>query len=130
MQASDSKAAEEFIRGVIDSIPHLEGLLLVWTMRPRSWSAGEIAEKLYIDEGRARDVVGGLVRRGLLVPDEAAETAGERFRYAVRSEEQDKLMESVERLYKSDLIRITRMIHSKAAPAVQEFAQAFRLKKE
>lgn len=119
--------AEEFIRGAIDSVPHLEALLLVWTTRPRCWSAAEMGEKLYIEAGRAHDILSGLHRRGLLARNEQERRC---FCYAEQSGEQDQLMAKLEHAYKTDLIRITRIIHSKAAPAVLDFAQAFRLKKE
>lgn len=124
---SSSQHAEEFIQAVIDSVPHLETLLLLWTTRPRTWSAPDVAGKVYIETPRARDILDSLTRRGLLAGDERQTDC---FHYASVSGEQDQLMHAVEQLYKTELIRITRMIHSKAAPALRDFAQAFRLKKE
>ena len=118
--------ADEFIRVAIDSVPHLEALLLFWTARPRACSADDVAGKLYIDPARARDILDSLLRRGLLEADDQPGCV----RYAAQAPEQDALMATVEHAYKTDLIRITRMIHSKAAPAVRDFAQAFRLKKD
>jgi len=40
------------------------------------------------------------------------------------------LMEEVDRTYRRELVRISRMIHSKASPAVREFARAFKFKKD
>jgi hypothetical protein len=43
---------------------------------------------------------------------------------------QGSLMEELDRTYKRELVRISRMIHSKASPAVREFARAFKFTKD
>ena len=39
-------------------------------------------------------------------------------------------MAAVDTTYRRELIRVSRLIHSKPSAAVREFARAFRLKKE
>lgn len=122
-----TQRAEEFIQAAITSVPDLETLLLLWNTRPQAWSAPDVASKVYVETARARDILDALSRRGLIILDERQSDC---FHYASVSAEQDELLCSVEHLYKTDLIRITRMIHSKSNPAIRDFAQAFRLKKE
>jgi len=43
---------------------------------------------------------------------------------------QGSLMEELDRTYRRELVRISRMIHSKASPAVREFARAFKFTKD
>jgi hypothetical protein len=124
---SSSQQAEEFIRVAISAVPDLEALLLLWTTRPRGWTAADVAAKIYIDSPRAEGILEMMSRRGLLIRDEQHP---DHFRYNSVSAQQDALMLAVEQLYKTDLIRITRMIHSKASSPIRDFAQAFRLKKE
>jgi DNA-binding MarR family transcriptional regulator len=129
---SDEKArteggAHQFILENIDSVPQLEGLVLLWQSRPRLWTASELAARLYISPENAIEAVRGLIRIGMV-----AELAGPpvRYSYVSRSAQQDELMLDVQTTYQRELVRISHMIHSKASPAVREFARAFRFKKE
>ena len=119
------KEVDEFILEQIDTVPHLEALLLLWNSRPRQWSVEEMAGALYVSPGVARNILQALTRRGLLV---GGRGVSDWYRYG--SSQQDSLIQAVEATYRRDLIRISRMIHSKAAPGIREFAQAFRFTKD
>ena len=121
------KEVDEFILEHIDTVPHLEALLLLWNSRPKEWTVEEMASALYVSSGTARNILQGLTRRGLLF---AGRETQESFRYESLSSKRDSLVEAVDATYRKDLIRISRMIHSKASPGVREFAQAFRFTKE
>jgi len=121
------KEVDEFILEHIDTVPHLEALLLLRNSRPKEWTVEEMASALYVSSGTARTILQSLTRRGLLV---AGRETPERFRYESLSSKRDRLVEAVDARYRKDLIRISRMIHSKASPGVREFAQAFRFTKE
>jgi hypothetical protein len=54
----------------------------------------------------------------------------QKYAYFPLSDEQNEMMRVVDSAYRRDLVRISTMIHSKASPAVREFARAFRFKKE
>lgn len=119
-----TKEVDEFILEQIDTVPHLEALLLLWNSRPKQWTVEEMANALYVPSGVARNILQGLTRRGLLarrgVPDS----------YRYESGKRDGLIQTVDAAYRRNLIRISRMIHSKAAPGIREFAQAFRFTKD
>ena len=121
------KEVDEFILEHIDTVPHLEALLLLRNSRPKEWTVEEMASALYVSSGTARTILQSLTRRGLLV---AGRETPERFRYESLSSKRDRLVEAVDARYRKDLIRISRMIRSKASPGVREFAQAFRFTKE
>ena len=121
------KEIDEFILEHIDTVPHLEALLQLWNSRPREWTVEEVASALYVSSGMARAILQDLTRRGFLV---AGRETPESFRYESLSIKRDSLVEAVEARYRKDLIRTSRMIHSKASPGVREFAQAFRFTKE
>lgn len=116
---------DEFIVREMDSVPHLEALLLLWNSRPKQWSAEEMAAALYVKAGEARGILEGLARRRL-----AERGADEAYRYWSDAGERDALIGAVEENYRRNLVRISRMIHSKASPGVRDFADAFRFKKE
>ncbi len=114
---------DEFILTEIDSVPHLEALLLLWNSRPRQWSLDEIAHALYIPPDGAKGILQDLKQRNLI--------ASESDKYfADPAHAQRDLLAEVDRAYRRELVRISRMIHSKASPGVREFARAFRFKKD
>lgn len=122
-----SKEVDEFISEQIDTVPHLEALLLLWNSRPKQWTVEEMASALYVSSSTARNILQGLARRGLPV---AGLGTPENYRYDSISRKQDSLIETVDAAYRRNLVRISRMIHSKAAPGIRDFAQAFRFTKD
>lgn len=117
---------DRFLLEQIDTVPHLEALLLLWNSRPKEWLVEEMASSLYLAPEAAKNILDDLVRRGLA---SGITGATERFRYESESEK-DQLMLAVDAAYRQELIRITRLIHSKPSAAVRAFARAFRIKKE
>ena len=47
----------EFIREHIESVPHLEALLLLWNSRPQPWSAENLTKRLYVAKERVQLVL-------------------------------------------------------------------------
>lgn len=121
------KEVDQFILEQIDTVPHLEALLLLWNSRPKQWTMEEMANALYVSSGIARNILQSLTRREFLVAERGT---SERYSYKSVSGKHDNLIEAVDTAYRRDLIRISRMIHSKAAPSIREFAQAFRFTKD
>lgn len=126
-EAPLSREVDEFIRDEIDTIPHLEALLLVWNSRPKQWTIDEMTAELYVDSAASKSILQSLARRGLLALESGAP---ERYRYASVSLSRDSIVEAVDAAYRNDLIRISRMIHSNAARTIRDFAEAFRFKKD
>ena len=119
--------AYEFILENIDSVPHLEALVLLWNSRPVAWTCEELASRLYIAAENVSNLLADLVRVQLI-----AKAAGPpaKYSYFARSEDQNEMMRLVDIAYRRDLVRISTMIHSKTSPSVREFARAFRFKKD
>lgn len=115
---------QRFVLNQVETVPHLEALLLLWNNRPKQWSEQELSASLYIGQEETQTVVQDLLRRQLIARD------GEngRYGYAEGSEERGRLMEELAAAYRQDLISLTRLIHSKSSPA-REFARAFRFTK-
>ena len=119
-------SVDRFIVEQIDSVPHLEALLLIWKSRPKQWSVEEMAAALYVKPEIAERVLEQLAQRGLICQ---RDRAGGQYYYEVDSA-RDPLLERVDETYRQELIRISRLIHSKASVAVHDFARAFRFKKD
>lgn len=122
-QAPDAKAVDQFILDEIDSVPHLEALLLLWNSRPKQWSLAEMAHDLYVSTEGAQGILLDLKQRGLV------RTHSDIFSYDP-DPARDQLIAAVDRTYRRELVRVSRMIHSKASSAVREFARAFKFKKD
>ena len=119
--------AYDFILKHIDSVPHLEALMLLWNSRPVGWTSEELASRLYIPQEKVNDLLRDLVRLQLIAE---SPVSPRKYSYFPRSEGQNEMMQHVDAAYRRDLVRISTMIHSKASPAVREFARAFRFKKD
>lgn len=119
--------AYRFIREHIESVPHLEALMLLWNSRPVLWSCEELASRLYVVPTRVEWLLEDLLRLRLV--GRTGESP-KRYSYASRDEQQNHMMALVDTAYRRDVIGISRMIHSRESPAIREFARAFRFKKE
>ena len=114
----------QFILEEIDSVPHLEALLMLWKTRPKAWSVEEMAKALYVSPETAHKILQDVAQRGLIVPVSVT-GAGEQYGYQSQPADRDALLRAVESTYRRELVRVSTMIHSKASPAVREFARVF-----
>lgn len=119
--------AYEFILKNMESVPHLEALMLLWNSRPVGWSCAELESRLYIPADKVSRLLRDLVRMQLIT-EMHADTL--KYSYFPKSAEQDDLMGRVDAAHRKDLVRISTMIHGKASPSVREFARAFLLRKD
>lgn len=112
----------DFISRRIDSVPHLEALLLLWEKPSSTWTDEDISRRVYVSHEKARSILQDLVRHGFVV---AAIEAPNAYRYESGWDEA-QIMPRVAASYRQNIVRVSKMIHSKAASeAVQEFARAF-----
>jgi hypothetical protein len=117
----------DYILEKIDSVPHLEAVILLWNSRPVGWTAEELASRLYVPSERAVEIMQDLIRQQLA---QQAPGPPPRFSYLPRNDEQNEWMFRVDTAYRREIVRISTMLHSKASPSVREFARAFRFKKD
>ena len=124
--ASDSDIPEDvrsFIERRIDTVPHLEALLLMSGDPLRSWTVEEIAARVYVPPEQSKAVLIDLSRHGLVRKARAG--------YVYDSASSDApLVSNLELAYRRQLVAVTRFIHSRASPAVREFARAFKFKRD
>lgn len=121
------QAVYDFIANQIDSVPHLEALLLLWNSRPQPWTIDNLAERLYISSEGVKQLLEDLVRRRLVT---SVVEPSNGYRYNAESAERDQLIANVDITYRREVVRIATMIHSKASAPVRDFANAFRFTKE
>jgi hypothetical protein len=128
----ESRVSEEkifrFILDNVDSIPQMEALLLLWRSRPQQWSEEQLAARIYVDVEDVPGILQDLVKKQLIT---GADTGSSRsYCYELPSEEMDQMMQAVAETYGRDLIRVSKLIHSKSASGIREFARAFKFTKE
>lgn len=125
VQSELSKDVEQFLIKNIDSVAELEGLLLMQREAPAVYSASSLAKRLYIDENSAAEVLRALDKRGFLA---TAGTGESQFTYQPKSDALRESVDQLEEVYSRYLIPITHLLHTKRSSAVQQFADAFRLR--
>ena len=90
---TESLVSEEkvytFVLDQIETVPHLEALLLLWNSRPQPWTVENLAKRLYVSTEIVDALLEDLVRRGLIV---CVEGAPDGYRYESSSIAQDQLL--------------------------------------
>jgi hypothetical protein len=113
---------QEFIMRHVDSVAHLEGLLLLRREADRTWSPEELAARLYIRIDEATELLVRLRADGFL-------SGGESYGFAPQTAEQWQLVDRLADAYSRHLIPITNMIHAKPR-RIREFSDAFKFRRE
>jgi predicted ArsR family transcriptional regulator len=114
-----------FVFENINTVPHLEALLLIWQNASESWTATRLAARIYVGTPQAAGILEDLYKRGYV-----SKEAGPAYRFAHEWDVERQIMPRLASTYSRNLIGMTRMIHSKGSASVQEFARAFQIKKE
>lgn len=115
----------EFIIDKIDSVAELEGLLLLSRNPETDWSVEALAQRLYTSPQQTEDVVSHLHSLGFLAAKE-----GDTYNYQPASPKLAEMVDRIADAYSKYLIPVTNLIHSKPESRVQQFADAFKLRKE
>jgi hypothetical protein len=109
------------------SAEELEVLRLLERDGARSWSAGEIGAELRSSVSAAGLRLTRLQQLGFLRRSPADE---QKFRFAPHSPEAHSMALKLLAAHKDFPVTVITLIFSKASPSIQDFADAFRLKKE
>jgi len=117
----------QFLLDQIDSVPHLEALLLLWNSRPKLWQADEMAGRLYVDREVALRLLQDLARQQLIDSDTSSP---ERYCYRDDPADRSRLIRMVDETYRREVVRVSTLIHSKPSSPLRDFARAFRFTKE
>jgi predicted ArsR family transcriptional regulator len=118
---------DRFIIEQIDSVPQLEALLLLFNSQPKTWSADEMANSLYVRNEAASKILESLLLRNLIAVCPGGTNL---FFYSPGNHGRNSLLEAVDAIYRKEVVRISSIIHSKGSPSVRDFARAFRIKKD
>jgi len=114
---------DQFIIEEIESVPHLEALLLLWNSRPRKWSLAQMSQALYLSPEQTQPILQDLGQRRLILIE------SDSFAYNV-DYPKNAVIETLDKIYRREIVRISTMIHSKPSASVRAFARAFKLSKD
>ena len=118
-----------FVLTSIPSVPHLEALLLLRTHEGEAWLAEVLAARLYISDKVAAGVLDDLCNSGMAVELEA-EGGKLAYRYQPGTLRLRGAVDQLAGLYSRYLLEITHLIHSKLDRKAQQFADAFKWRKD
>jgi hypothetical protein len=113
-----------FLNERIDTVPHLEALLIVWESGS-AWDARQLSTRLYVDEQSAVCLLQDLNRSGFLVTED-----GMWFAFGGEDKGAQEIMPLLARTYRRNIARVATLIHNKTASSAREFARAFEFKKD
>ena len=114
-----------FVLTSVPSVPFLEALLLMRGDRVHSWDAPRLARALYTRRKVAADLLHALCDAGIV----ASGGVGA-FTYRPSSDELAQRLDALADCYSTHLVAVTDLIHSRTERRAQQFADAFRWKKE
>ena len=116
-----------FILTSVPSVPFVEAMLLFMAKPDTALLVDDIARGLYVPRGSAVQVIEAL-REAQVIAQEPLQA--EAFRFAPASPELEHMLRQLSASYARDLIGVTDLIHSRTARRAQQFADAFRLRKD
>ena len=113
-----------FILTSIPSVPYLEAVLLLRAEPQKEWDASQLARRLYVPERTGAELLEQLRSSGV-----GTTVAATSVRYAPEAELAN-LLDRLAQAYATNLVTVTDLIHSRIDRRAQQFADAFRFRKE
>lgn len=117
----------QFVIDKIDSVAELEALLLLRNAPEREWTARVLSRRLYLGVKDAVDILAALSAKGLAFCKSGDSGA---YEYQPGSPEIGQMVDRLCEIYSKEIVPVTNLIHSKSKTRVQEFADAFKLRKK
>ncbi len=127
-RAELSDNVRRFILTSVPSVPYLEALLLLRTDPKVGWDVRRLAMRLYVAERQAAEVLTVLTAAGVAQGEVQGDTT--LIRYAPATDELRERLDALAQAYTTNLVDVTALIHSRIDKRAQQFADAFRLRKD
>ncbi|MCS0632290.1 hypothetical protein NX786_23450 [Telluria mixta] len=115
-----------FVLTSIPSVPFLEALLLMRADPDHAWRRDTLARRLYVREKTAEDLLADLCTARIAVQCQDAEA----YRYAPADSGMRERIDRLADLYATHLVEVTHLIHSSLDRKAQQFADAFKWRKD
>lgn len=115
-----------FILTSVPSVPFLEALLVFREARGQPVDTSHVARRLYVSDRVGAEVVAQLADAHFIEPVEGVAIA---HRFAPEAH-LAAMIESLASHYRTHLVEVTDLIHSRTSRKAQHFADAFKWKKD
>ncbi len=122
-----SEQLDKFIALEINSLEQLEILLFVSGNPHKWWTVQDVYNVVKSSPQSVADRLNAMVDRGFLRKETDNEV---RYQFAPVNENVWDLTSELRNAYKEKSVKVVQAIYSKPPDAVQEFAKAFRLRKD
>ncbi|HYG34462.1 MAG TPA: hypothetical protein VEC99_06735 [Clostridia bacterium] len=120
-----SQELDQFIARYIGSVEQLEILCLLSVNPAKPWSVSEVFRVIQSSEPSVQERLEEFQREGFLV----RETDG-LYRYAPKAPDLTRMVAELAKAYQERRVTIVEMIYRPRGNPLQDFADAFRLRKE
>ena len=117
-----------FILTSVPSVPYLEALLLLRADPSQQWESAMLAGRLYTRERVAAELLAALCAAG--IAQRCGPPAEHCCFYAPATAALRERIDLLAELYSRHLVEVTHLIHSSLDRKAQQFADAFRLRKD
>ena len=117
-----------FVLTSIPSVPFLEALLLMRADPAQAWRRDTLARRLYVREKTAKGLLADLCTAGIAVHYDDAGADG--YRYAPADAGLRERIDRLADVYATHLVEVTHLIHSSLDRKAQQFADAFKWRKD
>jgi oligoendopeptidase F len=114
-----------FVLTSVPSVPFLEALLLMRADPDQAWRRDTLARRLYVREKTADDLLADLCRARIAMP-----CGADGYRYAPDDAGLRERIDQLADLYATHLVEVTHLIHSSLDRKAQQFADAFKWRKD
>jgi hypothetical protein len=95
--------------------------------RDAPWDAKKLAQRLYVAEKTAQELLLDLLGAGFV---KEAEPDGKAYRFDPSSDDLALMCERLAKVYASNIVLVTNLIHSNTGKRAQQFADAFKWRKD
>lgn len=115
---------KNFLMDKIESVAHLEVLLMLYSRRERSFTPENVCKELRSNVHSASNQLSLLAQRGLL------KVNNRDYQYAPSSPELDLQVQRLLEIYKEMPVAVVTCIYEKPQDKLKDLSDAFRLKKD
>ena len=115
----------QFILDRIDSIAHLEAVLLLRQSPDTWWDCKQVAERLYITEEDCAPVLDVLCHQGLLTCISEPRPV---YRYKPDTGDLREMVDRLAYYYSKHLVPVSNLVHEKVKTRMEHFAKAFKFR--
>ena len=123
--ASLGPEIQDFLSRYVQSVGHLEVLLLLFKRKERAWSPSETSDELRSSLFYAEEQLRELTSLGLLAKDEKGS-----YKFEPKDPLASRTMPKLADLYQNRRTTLIDAIYARPIDPVQRFADAFKLKKD